>query len=108
MITSNTSSTNIYRSSNDTILTVNASVGFSNSEFVYQGGTLAGSTARGVLRYQTNNKLYVEEASAPFANGVNVTGATSTNIGAVTNVDPSANGVLCTMPWTHTIFSEKE
>lgn len=88
-------------SRDQTIYISNSQVIFSNNEVVTCGAFT------GTLRYQVNNKLYVEAASGTFSSGT-VTGGTSGKTATTTSFAVNTGGDLVTFPYTHYALIEQK
>lgn len=98
--------TNLYRSANDATVTV-ASGTYTNGENVFQGSTLGSSTARGVLRYQVDTKLYLENVQGSFANATTTKGDSSSASATSTSVVNSVDTDILTLPYSHKVYANQ-
>ena len=100
------SSTNVVRtnvtpagvSKDQVVFIANTQVIFSNTEILTSGASTA------TLRYQVNNKLYIEAATGNFAALGTVTGGTSGRSTTIVSVTATTPGELVTLPYTHEIM----
>lgn len=88
-------------SRDQTVLISNSQIQFSNGEIVTSGGSSA------TLRFQVDNKLYVEEATGNFGAGGTVVGGSSGKSGLISSVATVTPGDLVTLPYTHSILVDQ-
>ena len=85
-------------SRDQTVLISNSQLIFSNNEIVTSGASTA------TLRYQVNNKLYIEAATGNFAAAASVVGGTSGRTATISSTITTTVGDLLTLPYTHVIL----
>jgi hypothetical protein len=85
-------------SRDQTIFISNSQVKFSNGEIVTSGGSSA------TIRFQVNNKLYVENSSGNFSAAATVTGGSSGKTATISSVSGITPGDLVTLSYGHTTF----
>jgi len=84
------------RTMTDVILTIaSGSVTYTAGETISQGGN------SGTLRYQVDDKLYVEQETGTFTTGANAVGALSGQSQNVTAVSRPSAGKLVTLDYSH-------
>lgn len=88
-------------SRDQTLFISNSQVKFSNGEVITSGGTTA------TLRFQVDNKLYVEAATGTFAAAAVATGGSSGKTATISSVTDVSAGDLVTLPYTHSILVDQ-
>lgn len=89
-------------SRDQTVLISNSQLIFSNNEILTSGASTA------TLRYQVDNKLYIEAATGNFAAAATVSGGTSGRTATISSVTTSTVGDLLTLPYTHEILVDQK
>ena len=89
-------------SRDQTVLISNSQVLFSNNEILTSGASTA------TLRYQVNNKLYIEAATGNFAAAASVVGGTSGRTATISSTITTTVGDLLTLPYTHEILVDQK
>ena len=85
-------------SADQTIYISNSQVNFSNNETVTSGAFSA------TLRFQVDNKLYIEGATGNFVAAATVTGGTSGKSATISTTDTTSPGELITLPYSHQVL----
>ena len=88
-------------SRDQTLFISNSQVKFSNGEVITSGGTTA------TLRFQVDNKMYVEAATGTFAAAAVATGGSSGKTATISTVTGVSAGDLVTLPYTHSILVDQ-
>ena len=89
-------------SRDQTVLISNSQLLFSNNETLTSGASTA------TLRYQVNNKLYIEAATGNFAAAASVVGGTSGRTATISSTTTTTVGDLLTLPYTHEILVDQK
>lgn len=89
-------------SRDQTVLISNSQLIFSNNEIVTSGASTA------TLRYQVDNKLYIEAATGNFVAAASVVGGTSGRTATISSVNTTTVGDLLTLPYTHEILVDQK
>lgn len=97
-------SVNVVASANDATLSIASSAAlYSNGETVSSG------SASGVLTYQVDQKLYLEQVAGTFtANTANAIGSTSGATSVISSVSTPTDGKLITLPYTHDVLIDQD
>lgn len=85
-------------SRDQTVLISNSQLIFSNNEILTSGASTA------TLRYQVNNKLYIEAATGNFVAAASVVGSTSGRTATISSTITTTVGDLLTLPYTHVVL----
>ena len=88
-------STNMLITPRDVRLTVGGTATFTVGE------TITAGAATGTLVYQVDRRLYLENASGTFSEGVTASGGTSSSSGTISAVQLTNNGVYATPTYSH-------
>ena len=89
-------------SKDQTVYISNSQVIFANSATLTSGGSTA------TLRYQVDNKLYIEDATGNFAVSATVTTTSPSRSATIISVDTTTVGDLITLPYSHEIFNQQK
>jgi len=84
------------------VLISNSQILFSNNETLTSGASTAN------LRYQVDNKLYIEAATGNFAAAASVVGGTSGKTATISSTITTTVGDLLTLPYTHEILVDQK
>ena len=90
----------VYR--DQTVSISNSQVKFSNGEVLTSGAST------GTLRFQVNDRLYVENATGNFAAAATVTGGSSGRSATSSSVTGVTPGELVTLPYSHAIIVDQQ
>ena len=89
-------------SKDQTIYISNSQVIFANSATITSGSSTA------TLRFQVDNKLYIEDATGNFVVSATVTTASPSRSATIIAVDTTTAGDLITLPYSHEIISQQK
>ena len=97
----NSTSSGVVRRASDATITIPAGSTYSNGESVTIGA------ATGVLTYQNDTTLFIEQISGTPIAGSTLTGTTSGTTATVSTVTLPAQGDLVTLPYTHELVIDQ-